>query len=88
MNQVVERLRYTRHQTPRGALADAETRDRLYVLKNVSVLRLTYQIRLLTYRATQEKKKLVLRIPKICKLDRSLTAFIKELNPVIQVEKV
>lgn len=88
MDQVVERFRYTRHQTPRGALADAETRDKLYMFKNVSGLRLTYQIRLMAFRASQENKKLVLRVPKGCKLDRALSAFIKDLRPTVQIERV
>ena len=43
--------RYTRHQVPRGAKADAERDGALFLLKNVSSLRLTYQIRLLTFLA-------------------------------------
>lgn len=88
MDQVVEQLRYTPHQTPRGALADAETREKLYLFKSVSRLRLTYQIRLLAFRAAQENKKLVLRVPKNCRLDRALSVFIKDLRPIVQVERV
>ena len=43
--------RYTRHQIPRGARADAETNDRIVLVKNVPLLRATYQIRLLAFRA-------------------------------------
>jgi hypothetical protein len=71
---------YTKHQTPRGARADAHVREKLYLLKNVSRLRLTYQIRLLAYMAHQSQKKLVIRVPKKAVIDRSLAAFVRDFH--------
>lgn len=79
---------YTKHQVARGALADAESQDRLLLFKNVSALRLTYEIRLLNFRASQSNKKLVVQVPKHCKIHASLREFAKELPKAIRVEKV
>ncbi len=51
-------LRYTRQQTARGSRPDATVGDTWYLLKNVSQLRLTYQIRLLTFGAMQSRARL------------------------------
>ena len=56
--------RYTKHQVARGTLPDAENRTTLFLLKNVSQLRLTYQIRLLTFRAIDTQRKLAIHLPK------------------------
>ena len=80
--------RYTRHQVARGTRPDAEDRETLYLIKNVSTLRATYQVRLLTYRALHEGRKLVLRVPKHFKTSRSLRMLMKECPKVIRVEKV
>lgn len=55
--------RYTKHHFARGTRADAERQDAFFLLKNVSFLRLTYQIRLLASRALQSGRKLVIRVP-------------------------
>lgn len=81
-------FRFTRHQVPRGSLPDAETHDRIYLLKNVSRLHATYQVRLLLYKAEQANKKLVLRIPKACKLARDLTELRSEHPKTLAVERV
>lgn len=73
----------TRHQTPRGTRADAEKFNRLYLVKNVSSLRATYQIRLLAFRAVSEGLKLVLKVPKVCKYHSSLLDLIKKTENVI-----
>ena len=65
-------MRQTKHQVARGTRPDAETFDRLLLIKRVSELRATYQIRLLTYRAIQEGRKLVVEVPKGCKLHSGL----------------
>jgi hypothetical protein len=56
----------------RGARPDAENPNELLLIKRVSELRATYQIRLLTSRAVREGKKLVIEVPKECKLHISL----------------
>jgi hypothetical protein len=81
-------LRYTKFQVPRGAFADAETEDKIYLFKGVSLLRLTYQIRLLTFRATETNKKLVIRVPRRGTIHRSLKDFMGKFSTVIQIEKV
>jgi hypothetical protein len=73
----------TRNQTPRGTRADAEKFNRLYLVKNVSTLRATYQIRLLAFRAVSEGLKLVIKVPKACKYHSSLLDLIKETGNVI-----
>lgn len=66
----------TRHQVARGTRADAEAFNKMYLIKNVSTLRATYQIRLLAFKAVDEGKKLVLRVPIACKFDKSLNELI------------
>jgi hypothetical protein len=73
----------TGHQVPRSTRADAVQLDRLYLIKNVMTLRATYQIRLLTYRAVTEGLKLVLKVPHVCKFDRSLLELIRKTGNVI-----
>ncbi len=60
----------------------------LYLLKNVSLLRLTYQIRLRTFRAMETNCKLIIRVPKMCEIHSSLTRFRQENSKIIQIEKV
>ena len=61
----------TRHQVARSAMPDAESFNRMYLVKNVSKLRATYQIKLLAFRAVEEKKKLIINVPAACEFDRS-----------------
>jgi hypothetical protein len=79
---------YTKHQVARSTRADAETNDAFYLLKNVSLLRLTYQIRLLTFRAFSSRRKLVLRIPARCRLHSTLKDFQKEQSKIVRIERV
>ena len=76
----------TRHQVPRGTRADAEKFNRLYLVKNVSTLHATYQIRLLAFRAVSEGLKLVIKVPKACKYHSSLLDLIKKTGNVIMRE--
>src|SRR5438876_713650 len=82
------RLRYTRNQVARGARADAERPDSLFLLKNVSLLRLTYQIRLLAYRALTERRKLIIRVPHACEIHPPLREFQREHAKTVRIEKV
>ena len=88
IDDVLPRFRYGKFQTPRGAVADAEARGRIYVFKNVSELGLTYQVRLLTYRAIQEQRKLILRVPKSSRLSAALGAFVRAHRSNVQIERV
>lgn len=78
---------FTSHQTQRGARADAEVGDTMYLIKAVSHLHLTYQIRMLAYIAKTRNKKLVLRLPKAAKVDSSLRYFIRDLSGLVKIER-
>lgn len=80
--------KYTRHQVPRGAMPDAEVGPRLYLIKNVTSLHATYQVRVLLYRAIESGKKLVLCIPRACRLETDLAALRKEHRKHFIVERV
>jgi hypothetical protein len=47
-------------------------------------MRATYQIRLLVYRAVKEKKKLVIEVPKQCKIHDDLKALAKSCPRIIK----
>ena len=79
--------RQTRHQVARGTRPDAETFDKLLLIKRASELRATYQIRLLTFRAMQESKKLVIEIPKHCKVHGSLRTLTKQYPRNIRIAR-
>jgi hypothetical protein len=80
--------RLTRHQVPRGARADAESDQAIYLFKRVPVLHATYQVRLLAYVADQQGKRLVLRVPKDFEAGPSLRALMEETDGLIQVDRV
>lgn len=65
----------------RGAMCDYENHLGFSIFKNVSYLRLTYQIKLLAYRAAKENKTLIISVPEICELSPS---FIKLKKSVIE----
>ncbi len=79
--------KYTRYQVPRSTVPDAETIDKIYLIKKVSLLRATYQIRLLAFKAEQTRKKLVLKVPKTCQFDASLKALVKLTGNLIKREE-
>lgn len=78
--------RYTKHQVARGARADAETNAKIYLIKNVDRLCLTYQIRLLAVKAIETKKKLILKVPIGCRFDAELNQFMKQNKSAITRE--
>ena len=67
-------------------LPDAETIDKIYLIKRVSVLRATYQVRLLVLKAIQTHKKLVLKVPRTCQFHTSLKELIKLTGRTIKRE--
>lgn len=71
----------------RGAKADAEVADKLYLIKNVSELRLTYQARMLTYMAQTRGKKLIIQLPKEAKVHNSLREFVREWSQLVKIER-
>ena len=81
-------FRYTRHQVARGSRPDLERNDALFLLKNVRCLKLTYQIRLLTFRATDLNKTLIIKVPNSCVLSKELKDFQAGNSEHLRVEKV
>lgn len=78
--------RYTKHQVARGARADAETNSKIYLIKNVDRLCLSYQIRLLTVMAIETKRKLMLKVPASCRFDTELSQFVRQNKRAIARE--
>ena len=81
-------LKHTRHEVPRGTRPDAETIDKIYLIKNVSVLRATYQVKLLVFKAMDSRKKLVLKVPECCQFHASLKELIKMNGKIIKREEL
>lgn len=75
-------LRYTKWQTARGVRPDALRDSERYLIKNVSLLRLTYQIRLLAYAAAEDGGQLILAVPKASSMSRDLRQFISKERQV------
>jgi hypothetical protein len=71
---------------PRGTRADAETSDGIYLIKNVSRLHATYQVRLLAYAARERGKRLVLVVPPSCQFEPALRALMESRPGLIQRE--
>jgi hypothetical protein len=78
--------RMTAYQVPRSASPDTEMLNRMYLVKNVKALGLTYQIRLLTFHAVESGKKLVLKVPANCSFQAKLEEFVKSHRKHVQRE--
>ena len=76
--------RTTKHQVARSTRPDWEDHKEFVLIKAVSELRATYQIKLLAHRAVEEKKKLIIEIPKECKIHDDLKALAKSFPRVIK----
>jgi len=85
---IIDHCRYSKFQTLRGALADAEQGNIIYLFKNVTELRLTYQIRLLSFRAIESSMQLVIQVPIKCKIHASLNNFVQSVGRKVQIRKV
>ncbi len=72
--------------TPRGSRPDAESATALYLIKPVTALRATYQVRLLALKAAESGKKLILQVPAGCRFDPALEGLIRETDGLIQRE--
>ncbi len=81
-------LRYTRHQVARGSRPDAVRGDQWFLIKNASFLRLTYQIRLLTFKAEENSARLVIRTQKGSRLSGDLTEFLSMNRHIVRIERV
>ena len=62
---------------PRGTRPDAETSEKIYLIKRVPTLRATYQVRLLLFLAAHRGKKLILRVPAACQFDDTLRGLLQ-----------
>jgi hypothetical protein len=80
-------FKQTKHQVARGSQPDGETCDALIIIKNVSELRVTYQVRLLAYRAWQEGKRLVIDVPRECRIHSTLQELHRQLPQTIQITR-
>lgn len=77
---------YTKHQVLRFSRPDKKHFNRLYLIKVVTSLRATYQIRTLAAKAASEGLTLVIKVPKACKFHASLRALIKQSGTAIKRE--
>lgn len=71
----------------RGTRADAETYGKLHLFKKVLELRSTYQIRLLVYHAALEHKKLIIEVPKACKIHSSLRELVSNNMKNVSIKR-
>jgi hypothetical protein len=69
---------------PRGVRPDAETPDRIYLIKNVPLLFATQQIRLLTAKAALSRKQLFIVTPASCRFDKSLEELMQSQPEIIR----
>jgi hypothetical protein len=75
--------KYTRHQVLRSARADGERFNVMYLVKNVSTLRATYQIKLLAFKAVTKKMRLVPRVPAHCEFSPSLVDLLETCGKAV-----
>jgi len=80
--------RFTAHQVPRGARPDGAQHDRDLLVKNVSCLRLTHQIRLLTFKVLQQRRKLVILVPMYATIHATLRDQVKAHPRVVRIERI
>jgi hypothetical protein len=68
----------------RGVRPDAETHDRVYLIKNVPLLFATQQIRLLAAKAALSRKQLFIVTPAACRFDKSLEELMQSQPEIIR----
>jgi hypothetical protein len=79
---------YTRYQTARGARPDAEVNGKFYLIKNVSEMRLTDQIKILAYFAQLRAKRLIVQLPSQATVHSSLRDFVHSHPELVKIERV
>lgn len=72
---------------PRGARPDAVDGSWVYLIKNVRIMRATYQVRLLAYMAAQSGRNLWIDLPADCVIHESLAQFIQRNPGLIHVRQ-
>ena len=80
-------FKYTSRQTARGSRPDGQFGSTYFLVKNVSRMRLTYQVKLLTLMAQEQRGVLVVQLPKGAKTSRDLRAFAKSHRGSVRVER-
>jgi hypothetical protein len=70
---------------PRGTRPDAVTADRIKIFKNVSRLRATYQVRLLSYMAAKNGKVLEIIVPQRCIIDPTLNRLLEDYDGTVTI---
>ncbi|MDO3700957.1 hypothetical protein Q3W71_04600 [Micromonospora sp. C28SCA-DRY-2] len=81
-------VRYTKRQVARGSRPDVAVDGTAYLLKRVSHLRLTYQIRLLTFMAEESGERLVIRVPRQATTSDDLREFVRQHRRYVRIERV
>jgi hypothetical protein len=82
-------FRYTGRQVARGSRPDAsDGGGEFYLLKRVTRLRLTYQIRLLTFMAQQAGGHLTIRVPRGTRTSADLREFLRRQRRYVRLENV
>ncbi len=79
--------RRTSRDLARGARPDGVADRRWYLVKNTSRLRLTYQIRLLTFACLESERTLTLAVPRSCVLSADLRRFVRENHLTVLVDR-
>jgi len=69
---------------PRGTLPDAVKDGDVYLIKRVSNLRATYQVKLCAFMASTAGKKLYLLVPGSCQFHPSLTRLLAVTSAIVR----
>lgn len=68
-------------------MPDAGGGNKIYLIKNVGEMRLTYQIKMLAFMASEQSRKLIVQIPKQATIHASLREFVKNSEGRVKVER-
>jgi hypothetical protein len=71
----------------RSVRADAIDDGMLFLFKNATTLRLTYQIRLLVFQAMKMNSRLIIIIPNDCFISNSLDQFVKQYPMHVRIHR-
>lgn len=78
-------FKMTKHQVARATRPDAETYDKIHLFKNTLMLRATYQVRLLLFKAVLEERKFVINVKKECIFCDDLKDLVKRHRNIIEI---
>jgi hypothetical protein len=80
-------VRRTPKQEPRGTRPDAVGDGVAHLIKANDHLRLTYQIRLLTSMAAEQRLRLLIHVPAETRISDPLAAFVEAHSRIVSVER-